>query len=114
MLTVATEARRAEEEKKSIPAHELFSGISLRPGTLTDEKVGGVKVGKLGVGGKTSRATVAEAIVAALETEGANGWIDVIDGDESPQTAFQNLVKEGIDTSVEEDRETMKRNAESW
>jgi hypothetical protein len=62
------------------------------------------------VGGKTTRATTAEAIVAALETEGAKGWIDVIDGDEDAHQAIQKLTKEGVDVADEEDLETMKKN----
>ena len=114
VLTIESQERRREEASKSIPTNEQFSGISLRPGTLTDAAAGRVKVGKLGVGGKTSRATVAEAVVAALEANGANGWIDVIDGDEEVNTAIQKLTSDGIDTVEEEDMEAMKRNADSW
>ncbi|KAF2031482.1 hypothetical protein EK21DRAFT_99651 [Setomelanomma holmii] len=110
VLTVLAKERYGEEAKKSVPKSEQFSAISLRPGTLTDEKAGGVKVGKLGVGGKTSRATTAHAIVAALETEGAKGWIDVIDGDEDASQAIQELTKEGVDAADEEDVEAMKEN----
>lgn len=110
VLTVLAKERYDEEEKKGVPVNERFGGISLRPGTLTDEKVGGVKVGKIGVGGKTSRATTAEAIVAALETEGAKGWIDVVDGDENASTAIQKLTKDGLDAADEEDLEKMKEN----
>ena len=114
VLTVETLERRREEAAKSVPVKEQFSGISLRPGTLTDAAAGRVKAGKIGAGGKTSRATVAEAVVAALETEGANGWIDFIDGDEDANTAIQRLTKEGVDSVDEEDKEAMKRNADSW
>jgi len=110
VLTVLAKERHDEEEKKGVPVNERFGGISLRPGTLTDEKAGGVKVGKIGVGGKTSRATTAEAIVAALETEGAKGWIDVIDGDEDASTAIQSMMKQGVDSADEEDLEQMKEN----
>lgn len=110
VLTVLSKERYDKEENSSVPTNERFSGISLRPGTLTDEKAGGVKVGKLGARGKTSRATVAEAIVATLETEGAKGWIDVIDGDEDAHTVIQKLTEEGIDTAEEEDFEAMKQN----
>jgi hypothetical protein len=109
VLTVLAKERYDEEEKKGVSAKEKFCGISLRPGTLTDEKAGGVKVGKIGVGGKTSRATTAEAIVAALETEGAQGWIDVVDGEEDAHQAIQKLTKEGVDAADEEDLEVMKK-----
>lgn len=110
VLTVLAKERFDEEEKKGISAKEKFCAISLRPGTLTDEKAGEVKVGKIGVGGKTSRATTAEAIVAALETEGAKGWIDVIDGEEDSHQAIQKLTKEGIDVAEGEDLDAMKKN----
>jgi hypothetical protein len=113
VLTVLAKQRYNEETKKSIPVNERFSGISLRPGTLTDEKAGGVSVGKIGAGGKTSRATTAHAIVAALETEGAKGWIDVIDGDEDVAKAIQKAVAEGVDAADEEDLATMKKNIAS-
>jgi hypothetical protein len=108
VLTVLAKERYDEDVKNGVSVAERFHGISLRPGTLTDEKAGGIKVGKIGVGGKTSRATTAETIVATLETNGANGWIDVVDGDEDVTKALQNLVKEGIDTVDEEDIEKMK------
>jgi hypothetical protein len=107
VLTVLSTNRVKEEESKSVPVESRFAGISLRPGTLTDEKAGGVQVGKLGAGGKTSRATTAHAILAALEN-GARGWVDVIDGDEDVNAAMQKLAKEGIDTAVEEDWEAAK------
>jgi hypothetical protein len=110
VLTVLAKERYDEDVKNGVSVAERFHGISLRPGTLTDEKAGGIKVGKIGVGGKTSRATTAETIVATLETNGANGWIDVVDGDEDVTKALQNLVKEGIDTVDEEDIEKMKEN----
>ncbi|CAO2654723.1 Nn.00g114560.m01.CDS01 [Neocucurbitaria sp. VM-36] len=110
VLTVFSQERNAKEAKDSVPVQERFCGISLRPGTLTDEKAGGVRVGKIGVGGKTSRATVAEAIVAALQTEGAKGWIDIIDGDNDVSTAIEQLTREGVDSVDEEDLETMKEN----
>jgi len=107
VLTVLSTNRVKEEESKSIPAESRFAGISLRPGTLTDEKAGGVRVGKLGAGGKTSRATAAHAILAALES-GTRGWVDVIDGDEDVNAAMQKLAKEGIDTAIEEDWDAAK------
>lgn len=110
VLTVLANERYDDEAKKSVPSNERFSAISLRPGTLTDEKAGGVEVGKLGVGGKTSRATTAHAIVAALETDGAKGWIDVLDGNEDAGQAIQKLTEEGVDAVDEEDVNLMKEN----
>lgn len=114
VLTVLSRERYDEEVKKSIPINERFSGISLRPGTLTDEKAGGVKVGKVGVGGTTSRATVAEAIVATLDTNGVNGWIDLIDGDDDVQNAILDLTKNGVDSADEEDFDKMRQNAAAF
>lgn len=110
-MTVLAKERYDEEVKEGMPADERFSGISLRPGTLTDEQSGKVKVGKIGVGGTTSRATVAEAIVATLETTGAKGWVDIIDGEDDVKKAIQDLTDKGIDSVDEEDWETMKTNA---
>ncbi|KAF1919760.1 hypothetical protein BDU57DRAFT_470151 [Ampelomyces quisqualis] len=110
VLTVLAKERYEEEEKKGVEPSERFCGISLRPGTLTDEKAGGVKVGKLGVGGKTSRATTAEAVVAALETKCAKGWIDVIDGNEDVGEALRKLTSDGVDAVDEEDLGKMKNN----
>ncbi|KAI8942493.1 hypothetical protein NX059_000558 [Plenodomus lindquistii] len=114
VLTVLSKQRLHEETKKGVPEAERFCGISLRPGILTEEPAGGVEVGKIGSRGKTSRATVAESVVAVLETEGARGWIDVIDGEEGVKAAMERLAREGIDTAVEEDVERMERNAEAW
>lgn len=107
VLTILSRERLEKEAKDGVPEKERFAGISLRPGQLTEEKAGGVKVGKLGAGGKTSRDTTAHAIVAALET-GVRGWVDVIDGDEDPKQAIQKLADQGIDTAEEEDWEAAK------
>jgi len=111
VLTILATERYDEEAKNGVPIKERFSGISLRPGTLTDEPAGGAKVGKIGCGGKTSRATVAESIVASLETEGAKGWIDIVDGEDDVVAAIKGLTQKGIDSVDEEDWENMKSNA---
>jgi hypothetical protein len=110
ILTVLSKERYDDEANKSVAVKDRFSAISLRPGTLTDEKTGGVTIGKIGAGGKTSRATTAEAIVAALQTDGAKGWIDVIDGDEDVSQAMQKLVNDGTDAVDEEDLDAMRKN----
>ncbi|KAF1945230.1 hypothetical protein EJ02DRAFT_431822 [Clathrospora elynae] len=110
VLTVLSKERNDEEVTKSVPAADRFCGISLRPGTLTDGKAGGVKVGKIGAAEKTTRPTVAHAIFAVLETEGAKGWIDLVDGEEDVEKAIQKLTKEGVDAVDEEDVEAMKKN----
>ncbi|KAF2855606.1 hypothetical protein T440DRAFT_495362 [Plenodomus tracheiphilus IPT5] len=114
VLTVLAKQRVEEEGKSGVPAGDRFCGISLRPGILTDGEAGGVKVGKIGTGGKTARATVAESVVAVLETEGARGWIDVVDGEDEVKGAIERVVREGVDAVDEEDWERMVRNAEAW
>ncbi|KAF2129590.1 hypothetical protein P153DRAFT_396847 [Dothidotthia symphoricarpi CBS 119687] len=116
VLTVLSRERLEEETKSAPPSDgvdERFCGISLRPGTLTDGEAGGVTAGRIGVGGKTTRATTAEAIVAALATEGARGWFDVIDGDENLKDAIIRLSQESQDTADDEDFEKMKENVAS-
>ncbi|KAL1798608.1 hypothetical protein ACET3X_002645 [Alternaria dauci] len=112
VLTVLSQERVAKEEKDGVPPNERFCGISLRPGTLTEEPAGKVKIGKIGAGGKTSRATVAESVVSVLEHEGARGWVDVIDGDEEIDDAVAKYVKEGQDAVEGEDLGEMKKRIE--
>ncbi|KAF7671735.1 hypothetical protein GT037_010257 [Alternaria burnsii] len=112
VLTVLSQDRVAKEEKDSVPANERFCGISLRPGTLTEEPAGKVKMGKIGAGGKTSRATVAESVVGVLEAEGVRGWVDVIDGDEGIKEAVAKYVKESQDAVEGEDLGEMKERVE--
>jgi len=114
VLTVLARKRWEEEEKKGLPSGERFCGVSLRPGTLTDGAPGGVSVGKIGTGGKVSRATVAESVVAVLETEGARGWIDLVDGEEGVKKAIERVVREGVDSVDEENVEKMEKNAKAW
>ena len=109
VLTVLAKERLDEESKQGVTDAGKFCGISLRPGTLTDEKAGGVKMGKIESRGKTSRATVAETIVAVLKTEGVKGYFDVLDGDEDVEIAVKQCVKEGIDAVEDEDLEDMKQ-----
>lgn len=100
-----------EEVKKGLPENERFAGISLRPGTLSDNPAGGVSVGKIVSRGNISRATVAEMVVAVLDTQGARGWIDCLDGDESPKAGVERVVKEGIDNVEGEDFEDQQKRA---
>jgi len=108
VLTVLAKERYDEEAKKGVAEKDRFHGISLRPGTLTSEKAGGVLLGKVTCQGKVSRATVAETLVAVLETEGAKGWIDFLDGEEEVGAAVKRVVKDGGDSVDEEDFEGMK------
>lgn len=111
VLTVLAKERFDEEAKKGVLESERFAGISLRPGTLSDEKAGGIIIGKIGSQGKISRATVAEAIRAVLETEDARGWIDLLDGQEDVSEGVKRVVKDGVDSVEDEDFEEMKKNA---
>ncbi|KAL5399988.1 hypothetical protein PMIN02_000108 [Paraphaeosphaeria minitans] len=111
VLTVLAKERFDAEAKKGVPENDRFAGISLRPGTLTDKSAGGVIVGRIPSRGDTSRATVAETVVAVLETEGARGYIDVLDGDEDTGGAIKRLVKEGIDNVEGEDFENQEKRA---
>jgi hypothetical protein len=97
VLTVLSQDRVAKEKRDGVPANELFCGISLRPGTLTEEPAGKVKMGKIGAGGKTSRATVAESVVGVLKTDDVRGWVDVIDGDEDIKEAINKYVRDDED-----------------
>lgn len=108
VLTVLAKERYEEETKKGMAEKDKFHGISLRPGTLSSEKAGGVLMGKITCQGQVSRATVAETLAAVLETEGARGWIDFLDGDEEVGVAVKKLVNDGVDSVDEEDFEGMK------
>jgi hypothetical protein len=112
VLTILSKDRNDDEAKNFVPSNERFCGISLRPGGLTEAKAGGVRMGKIGAGEKTSRATVAECIVKALETDGSRGWIDVVDGEEDVGKAVRRLVKEGIDSVDEENLQEMRERVE--
>ncbi|KAF2736137.1 hypothetical protein EJ04DRAFT_511265 [Polyplosphaeria fusca] len=108
VLTVLAKERYDEEVKKAVPEKDRFCGISLRPGTLSAEKAGGVQIGKISCQGKISRATVAEALAAVLETEGARGWIDMLDGEDEVGEAVKKVVRDGVDSVEDEDFESMK------
>jgi hypothetical protein len=110
VLTVLAKERFDDETKKGVPENERFAGISLRPGSLSDEKAGGIKIGKIESKGQISRATVAEAIVAVLETDGARGWIDILDGDKDVKDEVKKIVSEGFDSVEGEDLEEQKQN----
>jgi len=102
-LTVLGEERR--EKDKS------FQYIILRPGGLTDEKeTGKVSLGKTGARGTVSRGDVADVAARLLEAEGANGWFDLLGGEEDTAAAVQRVVKEGINSIEGEDIAVMKAN----
>lgn len=108
VLTVLAKERFDEEARNGVPEKDRFCGISLRPGTLTLEKAGRVMMGRITCQGKVSRASVAEAVVAVLDTEGARGWFDMLDGEEEVGAAVKRLVRDGVDGVEGEDLEGMK------
>ncbi|KAF2009998.1 NAD(P)-binding protein [Aaosphaeria arxii CBS 175.79] len=108
VLTVLSNERVKKEEESGVPAAERFAGISLRPGTLTDEAAGGIKAGRIGSEGKISREAVAQAVVAALEVEGTKGWLDILDGEDAPVEAVRKYVRDGSDAVEGEDLEGQK------
>ncbi|KAK7986907.1 hypothetical protein PG988_001895 [Apiospora saccharicola] len=82
-----------------------FAAICLRPGTLSDEPVGKVSLGKTDKYGgvKASRASVAHLTALLLEKEGVRScWLDMLDGEEEPETAVDRCVREGVDCAVGE------------
>ena len=111
VLTVLSKERLDEETKNGVPEKDRFCGISFRPGTLSDGPAGRVSMGKTSCEGKVARATVAEAIAAVLGTEGARGWIDLLDGEEEAEAAAKRIVKDAVDAVEGEDFEAMKERA---
>jgi len=110
-LTAGTKIRYDEEAKKGVEESKRFQGISLRPGTLTDEPAGKVSIGAVPSRGKTSRASVAEVAAKLLEVEGARGWFDLLDGEDPVDTAVERVVKDGFDSAEGEDLKAMKERA---
>lgn len=76
---------------------EGWAGWCLRPGTLSEENAGGVKLGKIGARGKIGRGKVADLAAALLASEGKGGWVDCLDGDEAVDGAITAVVREGVD-----------------
>lgn len=108
VLTVLSNERYEQEGKNGTPEKERFCGISLRPGTLTDEPAGKVKMGDIEARGNTSRASVAETILKVLETEGLRGWLDLLDGDDEIGEAVQKVARKDAQSEREEDFAAMK------
>ncbi|KAI0389117.1 NAD dependent epimerase/dehydratase [Xylariaceae sp. FL0594] len=73
--------------------------VSLRPGLLTTEPIGGVKLGKTPeTSGTSSRASVAYLTAKLLDTDGLHScYLDMLDGDEDPDEAVKRVVEEGVD-----------------
>ena len=88
-----------------------FAGISLRPGSLTDEEgEGEVALGKIGARGKVRRGDVARVAVGLLESEEVGScWLDLLEGRESVEGAVGKCVGEGVDCVEGENLEDMIR-----
>ncbi|KAI1463118.1 NAD(P)-binding protein [Daldinia caldariorum] len=85
-----------EEGKK----RKDFAAIGLRPGLLTAEPAGRVKLGKLFESGTASRASVAQVTALLLDNPNVkSSWLDLIDGDEDPEVAVKRCVEEGVDAA---------------
>lgn len=87
-----------EEGKKRGPG---FAAVNLRPGRLTDEPRGPVRLGKIPTQqGTSSRESVAELAALVLDHPSArSAWLDMLDGDEDPAAAVDRCVKEGVDAA---------------
>ncbi|KAK4139699.1 uncharacterized protein C8A04DRAFT_15641 [Dichotomopilus funicola] len=75
-----------------------FVGISLRPGSLSDEPAGKVELGRTASSkGKISREAVARVADVLLASEGVkNTWLDLLDGEEEVESAVKKAVDEGV------------------
>ncbi|KAI0410041.1 NAD dependent epimerase/dehydratase [Xylaria palmicola] len=85
------------EESRKRPRD--FAAVCLRPGLLTMEPAGGVALGRTPVSnGTSSRASVARLIALLLDNPDVKScWLDMLDGDEDPETAVKRCVDEGVD-----------------
>lgn len=84
-----------EEGKK----RKDFAAVSLRPGILTMEPVGGVALGKYPrVAGTTSRPSLAYVTALLLDSPNLKtSWLDILDGDEDPDAAVKRCIEQGED-----------------
>lgn len=73
-------------------------GISLRPGSLSDEPAGKVELGRtVSSRGKISREAVAKVADELLASEGVqNTWLDLLDGEDEVEDAVKRAVTEGV------------------
>ncbi len=78
-----------------------FVGINLRPGTLTTDPPGNVELGRTKDSrGTVSRESVARVAALLLESDGVqNTWLDLLDGDESPEAAVKRVVQEQVNAA---------------
>lgn len=103
---VEADEHLAAAAKKRAETDKEFQAINLRPGALKDEPSNGkVLLGKTGSRGDVSRESVAKVAAALLNTTGARGWYDLLNGDEPIEEAVERVVKEGFDGIEGEDLE---------
>jgi hypothetical protein len=78
-----------------------FSGISLRPGMLSDEPAGKVELGKTKISrGNVSRASVVDTIVSLLENQNVkSSWLDLLDGDHDVNVSVERIGSTGLDAA---------------
>lgn len=85
-----------------------FAAIVLRPGYLTDdEATGRVSLGKGAAKGQVRRADVAAVAAELLGNDKANGWYDLLEGDEDISTAVERVVRDKVDCVEGEDVDAM-------
>ncbi|KAI3584248.1 hypothetical protein IWW34DRAFT_800268 [Fusarium oxysporum f. sp. albedinis] len=78
-----------------------LSGISLRPGILSDEPAGKVELGKTKTSrGNVSRASVVKTIVSLLENQNVKSpWLDLLDGDHDVNVSVERIASTGVDAA---------------
>ena len=76
-----------------------FAGISLRPGTLTDEGgQGKIALGKTGAKGTVRRGDVARVAMALLRDDMVETcWLDLLEGGDEVEEAVARCVREHVD-----------------
>ena len=85
-----------------------FAAIVLRPGYLTDDVAAGrVTLGQTAAQGQVRRADVAAVAAELLGNEKANGWYDLLEGDEDINMAVDRVVRDKVDCAEGEDVDAM-------
>lgn len=110
-------AKLAADEYLTVKAEERIQGgdsefqyIILRPGALVDEPTKGkVAMGKIGTKGSVTRGDVADVAVRLLESGGARGWFDLLNGEEETSAAVERVLREGINSMEGESLDEMRK-----
>jgi nucleoside-diphosphate-sugar epimerase len=109
VLTYLAEERRHSERAAGVSKEDSFTYIVLRPGALTEGKATGkVQLGHTSGRGSVDREDVARVADALLAKDGANGWFDLLAGEEGISAAVDRVVEKGIDCREGEDLQEMK------